>query len=359
MNLVQKSVEKGGKLAPIIIPPAATSGMGLMNPSIFVDDDGEILVNLRHTNYTLYHSENKQLFPSRWGPLSYLHPEIDHALRTKNYLCRLDENLEVTNYTLVDTSKLDTPPLWVFSGQEDARLVKWEGHYYLVGVRRDTEYLVLEKNSETGILEKVKKTDGQGRMEYSRIELDKENWIAEETHRNRIPTPGEKFLSPKVNDSYCEKNWVPVLDKPYHFIKWSSPAEVVKIEPKKKMVTEQISLRQGLRPPKDQRGGSQLVRWGNIYISITHEVDLPKNYLGQKDGTYKHRLCVWDDQLNLVGLGKEFSFLDAKVEFCAGAAEFRGDLLISFGFQDNCAFVLRTPRLIVEEMIVEALNYGN
>ena len=56
MNLVQKAVQYGGKLAPLVIEKILTSGTGLMNPSIFIDDDGEILVNLRHTNYTLYHS---------------------------------------------------------------------------------------------------------------------------------------------------------------------------------------------------------------------------------------------------------------------------------------------------------------
>ena len=36
MNLVQKSVEHGGKLAPLVISKGATSGTGLMNPSVFV-----------------------------------------------------------------------------------------------------------------------------------------------------------------------------------------------------------------------------------------------------------------------------------------------------------------------------------
>ena len=61
---------------------------------------------------------------------------------------------------------------------------------------------------------------------------------------------------------------------------------------------------------KDQRGSSQVIRWGSMYISITHEVDLFKNYLKQKDAIYRHRLVVWDQELNVVGLSKEFSFLD-------------------------------------------------
>jgi len=306
-----------------------------MNPSIFIDEDGDIMCVLRHVNYTLYHSENTQQFPSRWGPLSYLHPEKDQRLATTNYLCRLNEHLVMTDHTLIDTSLLDVPPVWEFTGEEDCRLVQWEGHYYVIGVRRDTT------------------THGEGRMELSEVELDKSTWTAKEISRLRIPAPGD-------NNSYCEKNWMPILDKPYHFIKWTSPTEVVRTYPDLPPRCDQIVVAQGIQPPADQRGGSQIVRWGNMYIGVVHEVNLFKNYLQQKDGIYRHRLCVWDDQFNLVGLSPEaFSFLDARIEFAAGAAVHNGDLLISFGFQDNAAFVLRTPKALVEDMIMEALSYGN
>ena len=102
MNLVQKTVQQGGKLRPLIIPAEITGGTGLMNPSPFVDDDGDILLILRHINYTLYHAENNQRFPSIWGPLSYLHPEKDQHLRTTNFVLRLDKDLNVINETEVE-----------------------------------------------------------------------------------------------------------------------------------------------------------------------------------------------------------------------------------------------------------------
>lgn len=331
VNLVQKAVQHGGKLAPLVLSEGLTSGTGLMNPSVFVDDDGSILVNLRHVNYTLYHSENEQKFPSRWGPLSYLHPEQDQALRTTNYICRLDENLSITSYALVDTSKLDTPPVWEFTGEEDCRLVQWDGKYYLIGVRRDT------------------KPNGEGRMELSEIQFADDS--IKEVSRIRIPAPGP-------DNSYCEKNWMPILDKPYHFVKWTAPTEVVRTYPDLPPRCDQVALVESFQPPADQRGGSHVLRWGNMYIAITHEVDLTKNYLDQKDGLYRHRLVVWDQEFNLVGLSpKPFSFLDAKVEFVAGAAKYGEDLLISFGFQDNAAFILRTPKVVVEDLIMEALTY--
>jgi len=331
MNLVQRAVSLGGKLAPLVISEGLSSTTGLMNPSVFVDDDGEILLCLRHVNYSLYHSENNQKFFSRWGPLSYLHPEQDQKLKTVNYLCRLDSELRMTHSTRVDTSALDVEPLWEFHGEEDCRLVKWDGDYYLIGVRRDTT------------------THGEGRMEYSRIELDKVNWTAKEVNRVRIPAPG-------ANDSYCEKNWVPILDKPYHFLKWASPTEIVKSSPTEPL-TEQVIMKRAVLPPKDQRGSSHMIPWGNLYISISHEVNLWQNYLNQKDAIYRHRLLVWDKEFNLLGMTNEFSFLDARIEFCAGGAVYGEDLLISFGFQDNAAFVLRTPKLLVEDMIIEALKY--
>jgi hypothetical protein len=323
MNLVQKAVGQGGKLAPIAIPGT----FGGMNPSVFIDSDGDILVNVRVVNYILFHSENVQIFPSRWGPLAYLHPEKDQRLVTENHLVRLNSDLEITDCTKVEMLTLHEP-IWEFVGLEDARLVYWDD-YYLIGVRRDTT------------------VNGVGRMEMTKVELDKANWTVKEVSRIRIKAP-------QPDNSYCEKNWVPVLDKPNTFIKWHYPLEVVKAVGDQAMAKPLIW--DGVKPPKDQRGSSQVIRWGKHYIAITHEVDLFKNYLGQKDGNYEHRLCVYDEDLRLIGLSPEpFKFLDGRIEFCVGAAQYGDDLLVSFGFQDNAAFVLQVPGNLVDEMVAECL----
>ena len=302
-----------------------------MNPSVFVDDDGDILLNLRHVNYTLYHAEHTQKFPTIWGPLSYLHPENDMALRTFNYLCRLDpDTLQITDWTQVDFSELNVEPIWEFTGLEDCRVVRWEGELFLVGVRRDTT------------------PNGQGRMEFSEIALDKETWTAKEVRRTRIPAPGD-------DSSYCEKNWVPILDSSGLFVKWTNPVEVVHADPYRPQCQTVITHSEYIQVA-DQRGGSQVVKWGNSRISITHEVNLYNNYLHQKDAVYRHRLCVWDKDMNLIGLSDPFSFMEAQIEFCAGAAVHGTDLLVSFGYHDSSSFVLRVPFTVVDDMIAEALS---
>ena len=301
-----------------------------MNPSPFVDDDGDLLLILRHINYTLYHSENNQRFPSIWGPLSYLHPEEDQRLVTTNYLCRLDKDYNIINFTKIDTSTLDVKPIWTFVGMEDARLVKWNGKYYGTGVRRDTT------------------TNGQGRMELQELKIDKEAFTAKEVSRVRIEAPVDK-------NSYCEKNWMPILDRPYQYVKWTSPTEVVKADPKTG-TSKQLAVVEGIKSSTDQRGGSQVLKWGDYYIAFTHEVVLYKNYLKQKNGTYRHRLCVWDKDFKLIGLTNSFSFLDGQIEFVCGAAVVGSNLIVTFGFQDNCAFVLEMPGDLVDNLIKEALS---
>lgn len=300
MNILAHS----GTLVPIIIPATHTGGTGLMNPSIY-NDKGNLLLNLRHVNYTFYHSERK-LFQHIYGPLTYLHPENDITLRTTNWLLHLNDDLSIRSYTKIDSSALDKPPLWEFVGLEDARLFRWNDCLYLSGVRRDTT------------------THGEGRMELSTI-VD-----GIETSRLRIEPP---------KPSYCEKNWMPILDKPYHYVKWSNPTEVVRVDSISGL-SETVILSDIKSIGVDLRGGSQVIPFNDGYLAITHEVTLFNSPVGRKDAVYRHRFVYWDDAFNIVKISEPFSFMGADVEFCAGACIRDDDLLLSFGYQDNAAYIL-------------------
>jgi hypothetical protein len=317
-NFSQSVLAEGGAIKPLMISPADSEGLGLCNPSVFVEN-GEVWLNLRNVSYTLYHCENAQRFNSRYGPLSYLNPEHDIHLRTTNFLCKLSPSLDIENYWKIDMT-FDKQPLWDFIGLEDARLVRWEGHLYVIGVRRDTT------------------TNGQGRMEFSEIGFA----------GNRVTEIGRYRIEPPT-DSYCEKNWVPILDKPYHFVKWTNPTEIVKADLTTLKSTQVRPVDEFKRIPglPDLRGGSQIIPWHGRYIGLVHDCDLTKTRMGQKDATYRHRWVTYDSDLRLTKVSEQFSFMGGRVEFCCGLAEYEGDLLLSFGFQDNCAFILRVPEKLV------------
>lgn len=322
--LSQYVLKNSGSIHPIIIPTSETSGLGLMNPSI-LNDNGKLIVNLRQVNYTFYHSEAK-LFQHPYGPLTYIHPENDLYLRTWNWYLELDNNLNIIRHTKIDTSQFDTyEPKWEFVGLEDARLVRWDGKLYISGVRRDTT------------------TNGQGRMELSELKVT-DNSVTE-VSRFRIPTP-------KDPNSYCEKNWMPVLDMPYHYVKWTNPTELVKVDPVAK-TCKTVYDGVDVKIPISQRGGSQVIKIDDKYIALTHEVDLFESETSRKDAVYRHRFVIWDDKWNIVKYSNAFSIMGGHVEFAVGMCSWRDRLIITFGFQDNAAYILNTDLNTIMDFIDE------
>jgi hypothetical protein len=323
MNFVQICFDYGGTIHPLIIPSELNSGLGLMNPSVFIHND-KVLVNLRAVNYTFYHSE-KKLFQHPYGPLTYIHPENDNHLRTWNYYLELDENYNISRINKIDTSKFPEKELWDFVGLEDARLFCWDGKLYTSGVRRDLD------------------TVGTGRMELCEVEV----------HDNKVLEVSRLRIEPPNNpNSYCEKNWMPFLDVPYHYIKWGNPTEIVKVNPKNQ-TSETVFLGERVDIPRDLRGGSQVVSWKDYYVAITHEVDLFQSETDRKDAVYRHRICFWDKNFNLVKWTNDFSIMGGHVEFCVGLAQQGIDFLMSFGFQDNAAYLLKFPEKVFEDFINE------
>jgi hypothetical protein len=322
-HLAKLAIQAGGIIKPLLIDSSITNGTGLFNPSIFVDGD-RTYVNVRHCQYTLYHSElNVHEHP--WGPLLYFNPENDITLTTTNYFGELDENLDLKYINKVDTSELDIKPVWEFVGLEDARIVCWNGKLYLSGVRRDV------------------KPNGEGRMELSEVEIDMSG-RTKEISRWRIPAPGK-------NDSYCEKNWMPILDNPYHYLKWCNPVEVVKVDPDKG-TCETVFLGDKMQFDWDLRGGGQVLPMNdNGYLTLTHETYLYNSEQGRKNATYKHRFVRWDKNWNVMYKSEPFSFMGAKIEFACGLADAGNDLLITFGFQDNASYVMKISKKTVKDIM--------
>jgi len=322
-NFVKYVIENNGSIHPLIIPHKDLIGPALTNPSVYIDK-GKILVNLRNINYTLYHSE-KKIHEHHWGPLVYIHPENDLHLRTNNIVCELDEDMKIKWYSHMDTSKFDTyQPLWDFVGLEDARIVRWNDKLYFIGVRRDTT------------------TNGQGRMELTEVTIEDTN--VTEVSRYRIPCPGD-------NDSYCEKNWVPIYDMPYHFVKWTNGTQVVKVDPEKNICDIVVQKDWKDLNCGDLRGGSQVISYKGYYITLSHTTYLFRSPAGRKDGIYRHRFIIWDKDWNIIKISPEFSFLKGDVEFAIGLVEYKDNFLLTFGFQDNAAYILKIPKIALDNFL--------
>ena len=96
------------------------------------------------------------------------------------------------------------------------------------------------------------------------------------------------------------------------------------------------------------RGSSQLIPYGDSggYLAVVHE---------RTGRVYLHRLAEFDSQLNVCRLSKRF-YLDggAHIEFAAGLALIEsGDYVVSYGLNDNRAFLLRVSRETIEATLAE------
>jgi hypothetical protein len=324
MNFVEYALNNDGIIKPLLVSSQDLTGPSLTNPSVLVVN-GKILVNIRNVNYTLYHSELNR-FEHMWGPLSYIHPENDMHLRTTNYIAELNEDLNILQYTKIDTSEFDTyQPRWDFVGLEDCRLVQWNDKLYVCGVRRDLD------------------NKGTGRMELSEIVINGSQ--VKEVSRYRIP-------GPPPDNEYCMKNCTPILDKPFHLLKWTNPTALMKFDVLGKE-TEVIETSPYVPVKNDMRGGSQVIPFNNGYLTLVHETDLYKSEQDKKDATYRHRFVYWDKDFKLQKMSKLFSFLNMKIEFCCGMVEHNNNMLITFGVQDNAAYILKVSKSLVENFINE------
>ena len=329
-NLSKIVINNGGDITPLIIPSELTDGTGLCNVSIFIEDNGDVIANIRHVHYSLYHSEFNQKFYCKWGVLAYLNPEDDCVLKTGNHLCKLDpKTLEVLTHQKIDTSIFDIKPVWTFIGLEDARVMRWDNTLYICGVRRDI------------------KPDGEGRMELCEIDWDASK--CKEISRDRIAPPN--------GHTYLEKNWAAIIDMPYHFVRWANPLEVVKVNPIECSSEVIISKNDKIDLPRGLRGSSQVIPVGNEgdRVTITHEVDFFHHPGYKKDAFYYHRFIIWDKDWNLKRLSKPFSFMDTRIEFNTGLAVQGDDFLITYGYQDNAAYALRMPIKLLDKLEWEDL----
>lgn len=324
MNFVKLALENGGDIKPLLFNNYSLDGPALTNPTVIVSN-GEILINIRNVNYTLYHSELDK-FEHVWGPLIYVHPENDIKLRTTNHIIKMNEKMETFFHSKIDTSAHDVyEPQWDFVGLEDGRLVSWEDKVYLIGVRRDLDNV------------------GTGRMEVSELEFS--NNSVKEILRYRIP-------GPPPDDEYCMKNCTPIEDKPFHLLKWTNPTTLLKFDIlEKKTEIKQVS--EYIPMSKDMRGGSQVIRYKDGYLTIVHEQDFYFSEQARKNATYKHRFVYWDSEFKNQKFSKLFSFLNMKIEFCCGLAKYDKSFLITFGGQDNTAYILK----ITEDFLDQFLSF--
>jgi hypothetical protein len=311
--MLKKFLQNGGRISPLVVPsPINTSAF---NPSVLSIDD-RLYINVRSCQYVLYNGET---YNHPYGHAIYLHPETDLTLTTTNWFGELRDDLSIDWISPV--SMLQSNPQWTFIGLEDARLVNWDDRLYLCGVRRDVDSV------------------GTGRMELSEISVEGQS--VREIRRTRVPAPAPDL-------SYCEKNWMPIANIPYSWVKWSNPVEIVRYE---NGATSTVLLKDTSVFNRDQRGGGQCIPYKSGWLTITHETLLFTDEIGRKNARYVHRMSYWSQDWELIRSIGPFSLFGFPIEFVTGLTRHRDEYVFSFGVSDNAAYVCSVPCSYLEDML--------
>lgn len=319
----------GATVIPVDIDVHDPMWPGCCNPSIMWDDqDQDFKMIIRNVNYVLHGAEDPVKNWSNWGPIYYSIPAEDgRNLKTRNFIgtCK-DPMKDPWDIHLIRTTPYT--PIWEFQGEEDARIVRWDGRLYTTGVRRDDN------------------KEGRGRMELMHLS---DNGY-QEVSKVKVGAVDE--------DSYCEKNWMPIKDMPFHYVQLTNPTVVVRTDPRTGR-TEEVVRKEHVEGLVDERfdllrGSSQVVRWGDYRVAIVHTCELWYTASDRKYAKYCHAFVVWDEDWNIVHMSPLFSFADYAVEFTCGLEYHDGKFYIPFAIEDNFVFLM-----IVDEDVVRGFIYGD
>lgn len=280
--------------ADALFGPVATVPLALpmeepyvaMNPSVLLDGD-DLLAVIRGVNYRLGDPERS------WPKL--------REIRTRNHLARI-----ARDGTIVDAREIvpaaSIPPAMPSAvvGFEDLRLFRWRGRLHATATVRDRNPAM--------------------RCEIALLELDEAARIVD-----LVVLRGH-------GDDLHQKNWMPAVDGDELMLVYlCDPTTVLRYDPDARRV-EVAAAHEPSVALEHLRGGSQLVRFDDGWLALTHEVVEIEAWRRR----YLHRFVRFGADWRIAAITEPFRFAEEPIEFAAGLANDagRGLLIASYGIQD-------------------------
>ena len=188
-KLVEFALANGGTDSVVPMPSKYRfyNGIASINPTI-VDYKNELFLNSRIVNYyKIYSTENFPILPTDWP---------NQIVQSNNGDLLSENILQIPG--LKKETELEIPFYFnsVYNGLEDARFVVWDNKMYVYGTRFDV-------------------IEGKGIIVI--YELNDKQEVC-------------SVINVCNEDTYIEKNWMAIPDKPFHFIYDCNISQVVKVD---------------------------------------------------------------------------------------------------------------------------------
>lgn len=293
---------EGVKFKPITIRlPPISPGSSLhynpANPSVRRTKDGYEMI-YRTVNYT------------QTGAMHFhrIDPNADQNIKTKNFLVKLDKDLNVIDQKEIVERLERKKNVWMgVEGLEDCRVFQWKGQTWFTCTTLDTN----PNKVEMSLCKLSDKPVGDV------VEVEK-----------LIPLSCS-------SQQHCEKNWLPfTIGNELYLVYGYGPFTIYKADPE----TGECKVHFKYNSKNDFshfRGSAAPIELDNGYLMMVHEVSHggPRNYF--------HRFLGLDKDFKVVSCSKPFTLRHKGVEMCLGMTlDHSGDnLVIAVGEEDREAFL--------------------
>lgn len=283
---------EGGVVLSDHLPPSAFSRIEIpseqyspCNPSITKDDDGFLQCLVRTVNYEL-------------GDEDGIWFRGDSAPNTRNYLVPIGADLKPGTPKWVDDLDVRHTRMPARDGLEDGRLLYWQGAWWFTC-------------SALHHGPRVRTTMALCKLDGARV-----------SHLEFLHSPYGREM---------EKNWAPCVNSDRLCVVYAHhPSESYEIAPHRRRL-----YLGGFHDLERWSGGSQLIRYGDGWLSVVHQRRKERNRV-----YYVHRLVTYGSNYEPLHAGREFYFKGKQIEFCAGLVEHDGRYVMSFGVKDREAWLV-------------------
>lgn len=264
---------------------------------------GHLVVNMRLLNYTVsYYTHSRT--------------ECNHGY-TENYMGVLNDST-INGHVIQRTYSSNRYGLFsdaAFSGREDIRLVVWNDRLYGICSRPDVkDHIVMEL-----------------------LEFDEEFNVYHVC-----------YIDTGVN----EKNWMPISDKPFHFMYSCNTGRVIRVELNGgfEFINEREAQCEWLS------GSTQLINYKDGYIGVVHRA---------RNMRYESQFVKFDKNYNIEQRSVWYRFSNPSVErfemiteepgreFCCGIYRDDSNIYVTYSIMDTCPQLLTIPMSVVDDLFGE------
>ena len=294
---------------------------------------GRMVVNMRMLNYTISYYTHSHIECNHGYTENYIGVLSDSTIQDTTIHDTTIHDTTIHDTTIHDTTIHDTTIHGhviqrtyssnrygsfgdaVFSGREDIRLVVWNDRLYGICSRPDVEdHIVMEL-----------------------LEFDEEFNVY---HICYIDTGAN------------EKNWMPISDKPFHFMYSCNTSRVIRVmlDGSFEFVNEREVQCEWLS------GSTQLINYKNGYIGVVHRAHNMR---------YESQFVKFDKNYNIEQRSVWYRFSNPSVErferiigepgreFCCGMSRDDSNIYVTYSIMDTSPQLLTIPVSVVDDLFEE------